>query len=213
METPHNRSQHWSCAEPLSLPIAVATAAASPVFFLLLLPPVWALVFSWPRWGPKTPWLPWGMSMWQMLRAWLLLTVLLVLVYLFCSCTCPIGLYFQNTSSKIKLLIISSWSPQSISQAWGPSESEALYNYRVHILKSVQVPDPICDTSNPLAWTIYSGRPNDIPGVTDEKRCDVGQVPMGKLQCQLLGFGSRAMLSTAGIMHLLKNGFKCTEPW
>lgn len=77
METPHNRSQHWSCVEPLSLPIAVATAAASPVFFLLLLPSVWALVFSWPRWGLETPWLPWGMSMWQVLRAWLLLTVLL----------------------------------------------------------------------------------------------------------------------------------------
>lgn len=56
--------------------------------------------------------LSWGLSMWQLLGAQLLHSVLLVLVYLFCSCTCPIGLYCQNTSSKIKLLIISRWWPQ-----------------------------------------------------------------------------------------------------
>ena len=45
---------------------------------------------------------------------------------------------------------------------WGPFESEALYNYRVHILKSVLVADPACDSRNPFAWAIHSGRPYAI---------------------------------------------------
>lgn len=110
---PHNRSQPWPCVEPLSLPAAVATTAASPLFSLLLLPPVWALVFFWPLWGLRLPGLPWGIPcdncfvpgccLWHPL-SW----------FISSAYACPIALYFQNTSSKIKLLVISRWWPQSI---------------------------------------------------------------------------------------------------